>query len=155
MGPILPIIEIYFVYFICSHFGKTTDANCPSVFQPWDCRNRQGVYLRKPIYILYSLFNNLYQKFTSFLFFSWQVAGGLRQFTFHHANRRPSWQVWSEIASVMMPVANRCLTNAVGYCIACLLEGIHVVASSIFLRTNNDIDTSDVGGKFSLRLWLW
>ena len=30
-------------------------------------------------------------------------------------------------------------------------RGIHVVASSIFRRTNDDIDTSDVGGKFLLR----
>ena len=44
------------------------------------------------------------------------------------------------------------LSNGCGWLLDCLSSrGIHVVASSIFPRTNDDIDTSDVGGKFLLQ----
>ena len=44
------------------------------------------------------------------------------------------------------------LPNGCGWLLDWLSSrGIHVVASSIFRRTHDDIDTSDVGGKFLLR----
>ena len=44
------------------------------------------------------------------------------------------------------------LSNGCGRLLDCLSSrGIHVVASSIFRHMNDDIDTSDVGGKFLLR----
>ena len=116
MGPILPIIKKYFGYFLSSHFGITICSNCPSVFQPWDCRNRQGVYLRKPFYILLYI-SRIHLVFVCLL------KSGLRQFTFHHAYRRPSLPVWSKISSVMTPVAIRCLMDAVGCWIVFVLEG--------------------------------
>ena len=55
----------------------------------------------------------------------------------------------------MMPVAVDCQTDGVGWVVGlldCLTSrGTHVVASFIFLQTNNDIGLSDVGGKFLLR----
>ena len=45
----------------------------------------------------------------------------LRKFTFNHAGHHPSCPVWSEMSSLMMPAVIRCLTNAVGCWVACLL----------------------------------
>ena len=47
------------------------------------------------------------------------------------------------------------LSNGCGWLLDCLSSrGIHVVALSIFRRTNDDINTSDVGDKFLLRLCM-
>ena len=61
-GPILPIINIviYFKYFVCSHFGKTKYANCPSVFLGL-LKSARGLRLEETI--LHSTLLQIYFKY--------------------------------------------------------------------------------------------
>ena len=153
------MIKLYFVYFLYSHQilpkvqyrPSLKHANCPSVFQlSWDCLIGKGpTYGNRFTDSTYLI--KIYLAFTSVLFVTWKVSPVSHLSPCRSSSIMPSLKrnQFSDFA------ISDSSSNGCGWLLNCLpSRGIHVLVSSIFLRTNNDISISDVGGKFLLQSFM-
>jgi hypothetical protein len=115
-------------------------------------KSARGLLKETILYTIQIFFDNLYLEFTSFLFVSWKVDSTI------HLSPCQSSSIMTALKRNQFrdDASSDSLPNGCGWLLDCLSSrGIHVVASSIFRGTNDDIDTSDVGGKFLLRSCMW
>ena len=118
-------------------------------------KSARGLLKGTILYTIQTFFDNLYLEFTSFLFVSWKVDSGNSPFTMPIV-ACPAIITGLKRNQFSDDASSDSLSNGCGLLLDCLSSwGIHVVASSIFRRTNDDIDTADVDGNFLLRSCMW